>query len=268
MRDLVRRSTDYNTARMLARAARVAALPGAGRSADLSCATIAAPRAARGAARAARSTSCGMRAGDRVALVSRQRAGVRRGDVRLLVGGYGRRPREREAASARARVRARGLAARAEHSSMARGRRRIASAREGPSDLAHVMLSAVRLTNGSSPDRSRRRRSRRSQRDDPAWLFYTSGTTGRPKGVAITHGNLARDERSAFVASVEADRAGRCASLHPAPLSHGSGLYLVPHVRARRVNVVPESGGFDADGDRRAARRAGTAPASSRRRRW
>ncbi len=29
---------------------------------------------------------------------------------------------------------------------------------------------------------------------DPAWLFYTSGTTGRPKGVVITHGNLLRDE--------------------------------------------------------------------------
>ena len=78
---------------------------------------------------------------------------------------------------------------------------------------------------------------------DPAWLFYTSGTTGRPKGVVITHGNLLAMSQS-FLANVESVASGD-AILHAAPLCHGSGLYVLPHVLAGAVNVVPESGGFD-----------------------
>ncbi len=81
--------------------------------------------------------------------------------------------------------------------------------------------------------------------DAPAWLFYTSGTTGRPKGVEITHGNLFAMSQC-FLSDVEAIAPGD-AILHPAPLSHGSGLYVIAHVARGAVNVVPESGGFDAD---------------------
>ena len=79
--------------------------------------------------------------------------------------------------------------------------------------------------------------------DAPAWLFYTSGTTGRPKGVEITHANLVAMTQC-FLSDVEAIAPGD-AILHPAPLSHGSGLYAVPHVARAAVNVVPASGGFD-----------------------
>jgi long-chain acyl-CoA synthetase len=78
---------------------------------------------------------------------------------------------------------------------------------------------------------------------DPAWLFYTSGTTGRPKGAVLTHGNLLAMSLC-FLADVEAVAPGD-AILHAAPLSHGSGLYVLPHVLNAAVHVVPESGGFD-----------------------
>jgi long-chain acyl-CoA synthetase len=78
---------------------------------------------------------------------------------------------------------------------------------------------------------------------DPAWLFYTSGTTGRPKGAVLSHGNL-RAMSDCFVASVERVAPGDTI-LHAAPLSHGSGLYVVPHVACAAVSVIPESGGFD-----------------------
>ncbi|HYT96394.1 MAG TPA: AMP-binding protein, partial [Casimicrobiaceae bacterium] len=77
-----------------------------------------------------------------------------------------------------------------------------------------------------------------------AWLFYTSGTTGRPKGVVISHGNLYA-MINCFLTDVEAIAPGD-AILHGAPLSHGSGLYVLPHIARGAVNVVPESGAFDA----------------------
>jgi len=80
--------------------------------------------------------------------------------------------------------------------------------------------------------------------DDLAWLFYTSGTTGRPKGVMITHRNLLAMTLCYF-ADVDGIGANDCV-IHAAPMSHGSGLYGLPHVLRGAKQVIPASGGFDA----------------------
>jgi long-chain acyl-CoA synthetase len=80
---------------------------------------------------------------------------------------------------------------------------------------------------------------------DIAWLFYTSGTTGRPKGVMISCGNIAAMTFSYFVDVDEVRRED--AILYAAPMSHGAGLYNFMHVLRAARHVVPESGGFDAD---------------------
>ncbi len=80
--------------------------------------------------------------------------------------------------------------------------------------------------------------------DDPAWLFYTSGTTGRPKGVTLTQKNVMAAILNYF-SDVDAIAPGD-AIIHAAPMSHGSGFYILPHIAHAGLNVVPESGGFDA----------------------
>ncbi|MEE2854740.1 MAG: AMP-binding protein [Actinomycetota bacterium] len=85
-------------------------------------------------------------------------------------------------------------------------------------------------------------------RTDPAalaWLFYTSGTTGRAKGAMLSHRNLMA-MTVAHLADIDAPDED-CSLVHAAPMSHGSGLYVLPYVLRAARQVVPVSGGFDPD---------------------
>ena len=74
-----------------------------------------------------------------------------------------------------------------------------------------------------------------------AWLFYTSGTTGRPKGAVLTHRNLLFNCH-AYYADVDFVDARDC-YVSAAPLSHGAGMYALPHIlRGSHQIVLP---GFD-----------------------
>lgn len=79
--------------------------------------------------------------------------------------------------------------------------------------------------------------------DDLSWLFYTSGTTGRPKGAMITHGNLDNMVTSYLADLLPIDCED--ASLHAAPLSHGSGFQALPNVAKGAANVILYPRQFD-----------------------
>jgi fatty-acyl-CoA synthase len=83
-------------------------------------------------------------------------------------------------------------------------------------------------------------------RDDPAWFFYTSGTTGRPKAAVLTHGQLAfvitNHLCDLMPGTTEED-----ASLVVAPLSHGAGIHALTQVARGAPSILLSGEKFDAE---------------------
>lgn len=80
-------------------------------------------------------------------------------------------------------------------------------------------------------------------RDDPAWLFYTSGTTGRPKGAMLSHLNLQMMSWS-YICDL-GPLTEKDTFLLLGPLSHAAGLIALSHIARGCRNILPASGDFD-----------------------
>jgi long-chain acyl-CoA synthetase len=81
--------------------------------------------------------------------------------------------------------------------------------------------------------------------DDVAWLFYTSGTTGRPKGVMETHRNLVEVVQQLRLSTLrgasETDRV-----IHFAPIAHATTTVGLVYLSVGGAQVFPGLRKFDA----------------------
>ena len=78
--------------------------------------------------------------------------------------------------------------------------------------------------------------------EDLAWLFYTSGTTGRPKGAMLTHYNVAA-MATTWVQDLT-PLGPNDVGMHAAPLSHGAGFHAIALTMAACPQVILPAGPF------------------------
>ncbi len=84
------------------------------------------------------------------------------------------------------------------------------------------------------------------ERDDPAWFFYTSGTTGKPKAAVLTHGQMAFVVTN-HLCDLMPGTGPDDASIVVAPLSHGAGVHQLAQVAHGVKTILPAGARFDPD---------------------